>query len=403
MSRYIYWSILIVSVVAATGRAQQPADVATRRTEADFRLAFKDAARSADADPAQGAEKLRRLLKQIEADRSLPSDRRDQWTSVVRDRLRIAEAGPDPAAIAATTVRIQQRDEEFARRAEQTAKLKAGIQDAIQLDKQGKTAEAQARLEDLLQQFKDHAVVQAMTQAEDVKKWRADSGEIRTQKERSLGANLNEVDRSAIAPVGDMVFPKDFKAKMTARKNPDMPTASELKALQCLNTNLPVNFKETGLQDAIEFISTMMNMPIIIDKGALDENKLTYTTPVTFVVRRPLSARMALRGILYPLGLTYVVVDGVIYVTTPVRAHEYMKVKVYNVTDLVQVDWSDGNPVKRTLNAMLLIDMITSTVDPDSWEQRGGPGVARYYDPVRGLVIRQSAEVHTSLKLGLNK
>jgi hypothetical protein len=402
--RRLIQAVFVVALFAASGGAQQlPADPAARRAEADFRLSFKDAVRTADTDPANGAEKLRGLLKQIEVDSSLPGDRRDQWTSLVRDRLRIAEAGPDPAAVAATAARQQQRDDEIARQAEQTAKLKGGLQEALKLDRQGKGAEAQARLDDLLRQFKDHAIVQAVTHAEEVRKWRAESNETRTLKDRGALATLNEVDRSAISPGADIVFPKDYKAKMAARKNADAPTAAKLKALQSLNANLPADFKNTGLQDAVEYISTMMNMPIVLDKGALDENKLTYTTPITFVVKRPVSARTALRGILNPLGLTYVVVDGVVFVTTPQRAREYLTVKVYNVIDLVQVSWEDANYTKRMLNAMFLIDTITSMVDPDSWEQRGGPGVIRYYDPVRGLVVRQSAEVHISLKASLNK
>ena len=78
MSRSICRWILVAAIVmplARGGQARQlPADAAVRRTEADFRLSFKDAARTADADPAKGADKLRRLLKAIEADRSL-SDR----------------------------------------------------------------------------------------------------------------------------------------------------------------------------------------------------------------------------------------------------------------------------------------------------------------------------------------
>ena len=72
--------------------AQVPASA--RAAEAQFKLSLKDAVRTADADPAKGAEKLRQLLKQIESDVALPADRRSQLARVVKDRLRIAEAGP---------------------------------------------------------------------------------------------------------------------------------------------------------------------------------------------------------------------------------------------------------------------------------------------------------------------
>src|SRR3954467_13573030 len=85
---------------AVAGPAQQPAS--TRAAEAQIKLSLKDAVRTTDADPAKGAEKLRQLLKQIESDIALPPDRRAQLARVVQDRLRIAEAGPDETAIAAT-------------------------------------------------------------------------------------------------------------------------------------------------------------------------------------------------------------------------------------------------------------------------------------------------------------
>ena len=47
--------------------------------------------------------------------------------------------------------------------------------------------------------------------------------------------------------------------------------------------------------------------------------------------------------------------------------------------------------------------IIVTSIDPDSWEQRGGPGTIRYYAPTRSLVIRQSAEVHTMVKGSLYK
>ena len=54
----------------------------------------------------------------------------------------------------------------------------------------------------------------------------------------------------------------------------------------------------------------------------------------------------------------------------------------------------------RFLNALMLMDMIANTVDPDSWEQRGGAGIIRYYDPSFAIVIRQSAEVHAQMRGG---
>jgi hypothetical protein len=390
-------------VLATPALAQAPPTGPAKQVEAEVRLSLKDAVRTAETDPAKAADKLRRLLKRVEADRSLPAERRAQLMRVVQDRLRIAEAGPDPAAVAATDARQKERDAEVTQQAEQTAKLKSGLEEALKLDKQGKAAEAQSRLDALLREYKDHPIVQAVTRAEDVGKLRAEGAETRALTEQRVAAALTGVDRAAVMPKDDIVFPKDFKQKTAARKADTAPTAAELKVLQALNTSIPADFRNTPLQDAVDTISTLISLPVVIDKGALDDNGLTYATPVTFVLKRPVAARTALRGILHPLGLTFVVTEGVVYATTPLRAREFLKVKVYNIADLVQVGWEDMDFRMRILNALMLIDAITSTVDPESWERRGGPGVIRYYDPLRALIVRQSAEVHTEMKRSLYK
>src|SRR5688572_24082573 len=115
--------------------AQAPADA--RRAEAEIKLSLKEAVRTADAEPAKGADKLRSLLKQVEAEASLSADRRAQLARVVRDRLRVAETGPDPAAVAATEAKLADAAAAAQRQVQQTARLKAGLQAAVALEKEG--------------------------------------------------------------------------------------------------------------------------------------------------------------------------------------------------------------------------------------------------------------------------
>jgi hypothetical protein len=375
----------------------------TPSVEADVKLALKNAVRKMDADPAAAAAKLRQLLDRLTADHSLPADRRDELVRVIRDRLRIAEQGSSPGAVAATEASQKARDEEASRRAEESAKLKVGIREAIKLEKTGRSAEAKARVDELLKQHRDDPIVQAVSRADEVKRNQSEVVQTRVAKERAAAAGLSEIDRAAFMPSADLTISKEARARVAARKVADAPTAQELKILQSLNAAVPVAFRNTALQDAVDYIGTMMGMTVVLDKAALDDLRLTYTTPVTFEVKKPITARSALRGVIGPLGLTYVVVDGVVLVTTPARAREFMKVKVYDIAGLVQLDWWDADPRFRMLNAMMLIDTIVNTIDPESWEQRGGPGVIRYNDATRSLVVRQSAEIQISIKGSLSK
>lgn len=48
-------------------------------------------------------------------------------------------------------------------------------------------------------------------------------------------------------------------------------------------------------------------------------------------------------------------------------------------------------------SAQDLIELIQTTIDPDSWDINGGPGTIRFYRPLNVLVIRASDEVHRSV------
>lgn len=64
-----------------------------------------------------------------------------------------------------------------------------------------------------------------------------------------------------------------------------------------------------------------------------------------------------------------------------------------------------GPPHDRSLaagrdvaNARALIDLIQSTIAPESWQKNGGNGSIRYYAPLKVLVVRQTTEVHYQLR-----
>jgi hypothetical protein len=56
-----------------------------------------------------------------------------------------------------------------------------------------------------------------------------------------------------------------------------------------------------------------------------------------------------------------------------------------------------GSPqggLSNAARAQALIDLIRETIDPETWDIHGGEGTIFYFDPVLGLVVRQTAEVH---------
>jgi hypothetical protein len=231
----------------------------------------------------------------------------------------------------------------------------------------------------------------------------ASTAATRQGQERAAASALDGVDRAAATiPGQDLVVPRDARERAARRQSANAPSAEELKVLQALNTPIDPAFKDTQLQDAADTLSTLIGLPVVVDKAALADAGIDYSTPVTFALKTRTTARTVLRAMLAQLGLTYVVKDGLVYVTTPLRARDYMVTKVYPVGDLVIGVW--GTPFFDELaNAALLLDVITGTIDPLSWDLRGGPGSVRYYPPLRALVIRQSAEVHPIIHGSLYK
>jgi hypothetical protein len=150
----------------------------------------------------------------------------------------------------------------------------------------------------------------------------------------------------------------------------------------------------------------------MIDKPALDENQLSYDTPVSFSLKNKVATRTALRAMLNQLGLTYVVRDGVLQITSLPRARDMMVTKSYYIGDLVAVSGFFGGSTQYGLaldqaqlaqNVGGIVEMITSSLDPMSWQGKGGNGTIGFNIPTMSLIVRQSAEVHMMLSRELYK
>ena len=106
--------------------------------------------------------------------------------------------------------------------------------------------------------------------------------------------------------------------------------------------------------------------------------------------------RTVLHKVLADLGLTYIIRNEAIQVVSPAMAKQMMVTKTYYIRDLLPGGWGFFSAVQ----AAQLIDMIQSTVEPQSWKANGGDGTI-VYDPItRALVVRQNAEFHSVLSSG---
>lgn len=56
-----------------------------------------------------------------------------------------------------------------------------------------------------------------------------------------------------------------------------------------------------------------------------------------------------------------------------------------------------SNPKSHTADFSRLIELVTSTIEPQSWDEVGGPGSIREYQTTLSLVIRQTQQVHDEI------
>jgi len=128
------------------------------------------------------------------------------------------------------------------------------------------------------------------------------------------------------APVAAAVAPPDEEESRNA----------ELEAK--LRNPVETNFIEMTLGDAIEYLHETYQIPLIIDRAAIQNAEQTLDQMINLKVSN-VQARTALELILEWGNLGYTIRDGILMITTADLAHE---IKVYNVRDLLASDNEGG-------------------------------------------------------------
>ncbi len=165
----------------------------------------------------------------------------------------------------------------------------------------------------------------------------------RQLRQRGLVDALYEVERASI-PVADEPPIKYPDSEFWERISTDRKKykamdllgggTPERKIYDALDRETMLEFNEAPLSEVVDYLKTANNIPIMIDKKALDDVGLGSDTPVTISLPG-VTLRSALKLMLKELDLTYVIRDEVLKITTPEEAENELLTKVYPVADLV--------------------------------------------------------------------
>jgi hypothetical protein len=348
-------------------------EILVQKIEDEVTDALVKSRRQGGTNPSGAVSTLRRTLGHVEDNTALTDARREVLVKLLNERIRY-----------------------WSNRAEARVKDRASREDIRERGKGRRSDEDDARrieTDDIRKSIRNTR--------ESLREARS----IRREREAGRVAVIREIDRSLMPTDGVVTFPKDWK-KRVAKRTPVLLTKKEKAILRILNSVISVDFKDQSFDAVIEYLQDKTGQPMLVDKQALADANIEYETPVTLKLKK-VSVRTLLRKLLHDLGLTYIVKDEVIQVTSYKRAREMMTVRTYPVGDLVMFDPTTGQvlpPLLIMVQAKQLIELIKSTVDPDSWGGgENGGGTIVFNLATKSLVVKQSAEIHYSMKASLGR
>lgn len=414
--------LLVLAGIAVGGvaRAQQPAKqlldqarrlntVAAQKLEADIRGALFQAQRLAFNNPDKAVEKLKSALALLEDDTTLPEERKTSLTRAIKNRIESINSGGDAKALTEKEVQASIRKLEDRKENDEKAtegeKIRRALASVVDLQKNGKLAEARKQADELAKLYPNNPAAVNMARTTAAFEQLVSARDIKKDKEKGVLAALRDVDRSSIPPKDDIEFPKDWKERTKNRTANRFKLSPKEKAImQSLNMSVSVSFKDDKFQDVMEYLSTLMGQPILLNKQDLADASITYETPISLAVKN-VTARTILRKVLGEFGLTYIIKDETIQVVSALKAKDMMVVRSYYIGDLLGSRGGPGDPltyiygpaiqqVQMIQNLASIMDLIQMSFDPQSWQSGGGSGAVYFHYPTLSLVIKQSAEVH---------
>ena len=200
-----------------------------------------------------------------------------------------------------------------------------------------------------------------------------------------FGGDLRTEDRREMTPPQLPVKKKD---ESVLKISPVAQTKSEAAIAAKLDDLTTQTFIETPLSEAMQQIATSHNLPIVIDRRALEEIGLDADVGVTIDLRN-VSLRSYLRLMLRDFDLTYLIKDEVLQITTREAADQNLVTMMYTL------------PKEFEGKSDLVVKALTTAVCPDCWDSLGGPSTAVTLDHV--LIISSTSDVQSQTQNFLAK
>jgi hypothetical protein len=365
-------ALVVASPIAAQDvlkDTQEQLKVEAQRLEKAVRDAEREAGQLGKTRPSEAVDVLKAVLTKLEDDTALPKDKRDALKRRLTNSIRAYEGRAADRAGGRTIDPAPRYVPPADKRAQETR------------ERYDQTKAAFDKMKNNVVTNKD------------------------TRERFSQGFNKvgMEIEKSAQPVSMDVEFPADWVKKSQQReKLSNRLTVKERAIMKALGTVLDVEFPEgTTFQQAIDYLEKRTDLTIILDKQALKEAGVDYSSPVKTKLKA--TTRTVLKKLLAEVGLTYVVKNETIFVTTPERAKEMVTTRTYYIGDLAGVVDIRYGPVLGRIqmiqNINQIIVLIYQTIDPQSWKVNNPSAQGSIlFDPVSmRIVVTNNAEVHLML------
>ncbi len=133
-----------------------------------------------------------------------------------------------------------------------------------------------------------------------------------------------EATPAEVTPVAKPTAPPEFLPRLSP---------IEEKILAALSDTTEVAFADAPLEEGLKYLEDLHSVEIWLDKETLINESITPDTQVNLTLS-DVSLRSALRLLLEPLGLTYIIESEVLKVTTQATADKAIITRTYPVSDL---------------------------------------------------------------------
>ncbi|MBL8812261.1 MAG: hypothetical protein JNM43_19000 [Planctomycetaceae bacterium] len=275
------------------------------------------------------------------------------------------------------------------------------------------------------------------------------NADVRERKADGVLKALNDVEEAMVLPGSDYAMPDarswdalSQRREKYGRTDARERTESELQIEKSLGQKVSLHFHDVPLTEVIRHIATVHGINITMKTRAIETEGLTATQPVSIDVDG-ITLQSALNLLLDQAGgLVYSIENETLMITNRLEQDTKQETRAYNVADLVipvgLKNGGFGSTAMPTTQPLMkpgegffqvnddlavnisgngrpgssgsgnsesvshadfsgLINLITTTVEPGTWDVDGGNGTIGTEENTLSLVIRQTSAVHEQI------